>query len=183
MYMYMYIHWSRSSASPSDIYIYIIQYIYISFNMYIYHSIYIYIQEAFSRIAQCDTIRDMFHDCFGENHDIEVLTGMNEVYVSSPHTVKNTSDEVFLHAQHLSIIYIYIYRATSIYHMYIYVCIYIYIHIYIWICFQFIDQINLIFFFQFLCKKLISSTSNFSFKIISFMIYTHILDNIFEIIF
>ncbi len=53
------------------------------------------LQEAFSRIAQCDTIRDMFHDCFGENHDIEVLTGMNEVYVSSPHTVKNTSDEVF----------------------------------------------------------------------------------------
>ena len=52
-------------------------------------------KEAFSRIAQCETIRNMFHECFGENHDIEVLTGMNEVYVSSPHTVKNTSDEVF----------------------------------------------------------------------------------------
>jgi hypothetical protein len=35
--------------------------------------------EAFSRIVQCDTIRDMFHDCFGETHDIEVLPGMNEV--------------------------------------------------------------------------------------------------------
>ena len=52
-------------------------------------------KEAFARIAQCETIQNMYRDVFGENHDIEVLDGMNEVYVSSPHTVKNTSDEVF----------------------------------------------------------------------------------------
>ena len=37
----------------------------------------------------------MYKDVFGENHVVDVLDGMNEVYVSSPHTVKNTSDEVF----------------------------------------------------------------------------------------
>jgi len=52
-------------------------------------------KEAFARIAECETIQNMYREVFGENHDIEVLEGMNEVYVSSPHTVKNTSDEVF----------------------------------------------------------------------------------------
>ena len=52
-------------------------------------------KEAFARIAQCDTIVNMYKDVFGENHVVDVLDGMNEVYVSSPHTVKNTSDEVF----------------------------------------------------------------------------------------
>ena len=52
-------------------------------------------KEAFARIAECETIQNMYRDVFGDNHDIEVLEGMNEVYVSSPHTVKNTSDEVF----------------------------------------------------------------------------------------
>jgi hypothetical protein len=52
-------------------------------------------KEAFSRIAECETIQNMYREVFGENHDIDVLEGMNEVYVSSPHTVKNTSDEVF----------------------------------------------------------------------------------------
>jgi isoprenylcysteine carboxyl methyltransferase (ICMT) family protein YpbQ len=52
-------------------------------------------KEAFARISKCETIQNMYREVFGENHDIDVLDGMNEVYVSSPHTVKNTSDEVF----------------------------------------------------------------------------------------
>jgi len=37
----------------------------------------------------------MFRERFGATWRLDVLDGMNEVYVSSPHTVKNTSDEVF----------------------------------------------------------------------------------------
>mmetsp|Transcript_20091 Transcript_20091/g.42135 ORF Transcript_20091/g.42135 Transcript_20091/m.42135 type:complete len:668 (-) Transcript_20091:106-2109(-) len=50
---------------------------------------------AFDRIATCKTIRDMFDARFSKGWRLEVLNGMNEVYVSSPTTVKNTSDEVF----------------------------------------------------------------------------------------
>eukprot|EP00287_Rhodomonas_sp_CCMP768_P006572 CAMPEP_0196737946 /NCGR_PEP_ID=MMETSP1091-20130531/15505_1 /TAXON_ID=302021 /ORGANISM="Rhodomonas sp., Strain CCMP768" /LENGTH=672 /DNA_ID=CAMNT_0042081869 /DNA_START=35 /DNA_END=2053 /DNA_ORIENTATION=+ len=50
---------------------------------------------AFHRIATCDTINNAFRNRFGANWCIDVIWGMNEVYVSSPPTVKNTSDEVF----------------------------------------------------------------------------------------
>jgi len=57
-------------------------------------------KSAFHRIATCDTINNMFRKRFGETWSIDVLWGMNEVYVSSPPTVKNTSDEVF-YTKHL----------------------------------------------------------------------------------
>jgi hypothetical protein len=52
-------------------------------------------REAFDRIATCKTIRDMFSARFSKGWRLDVLNGMNEVYVSSPTTVKATSDEVF----------------------------------------------------------------------------------------
>jgi hypothetical protein len=40
-------------------------------------------KEAFARIAECETIQNMYREVFGENHDMDVLEGMNEV-MSTP---------------------------------------------------------------------------------------------------
>lgn len=65
------------------------------------------VREAFDRIAKCETIRNMFHERFAKGWRLDVLNGMNEVYVSSPVTVKNTSDEVF-YTKHIDGPYYYI---------------------------------------------------------------------------
>merc|ERR1711966_448748 len=48
-----------------------------------------------------------FRERFGTNWSIDVLWGMNEVYVSSPPSVKNTSDEVF-YTRHIDGPYYYV---------------------------------------------------------------------------
>lgn len=53
------------------------------------------VREAFDRVATCKTIQDMFDARFDKGWRLDVLNGMNEIYVSSPTTVKATSDEVF----------------------------------------------------------------------------------------
>jgi hypothetical protein len=40
-------------------------------------------KEAFARIAECETIQNMYREVFGENHDMDVLEGMNEVRATS----------------------------------------------------------------------------------------------------
>jgi len=64
-------------------------------------------KDAFYRIANCPTITNLYKNHFGSNWKVEVLDGMNEVYVSAPHTVKNTSDEVF-YTRHIDGPYYYI---------------------------------------------------------------------------
>ena len=52
------------------------------------------IQYAFTRIALSPQIMNMFHDRHGL-HSIDVLYEMNELYISPPADVHNTSDKVF----------------------------------------------------------------------------------------
>lgn len=69
-------------------------------------------REAFDRIARCNTIRDMFESRFAKGWCLDILNGMNEVYVSSPVTVKATSDEVF-YTRHIDGPYYYIPFAST----------------------------------------------------------------------
>uniref|UniRef100_A0A7S0Z2X0 phosphatidyl-N-methylethanolamine N-methyltransferase n=1 Tax=Hemiselmis tepida TaxID=464990 RepID=A0A7S0Z2X0_9CRYP len=64
-------------------------------------------RKAFDQIAKCKTITDMFHSAFASSWTLDVLNGMNEVYVSSPTTVKKTSDEVF-YTKHIDGPYYYV---------------------------------------------------------------------------
>jgi len=69
-------------------------------------------RSAFDRIAKCETIKNMFESRFAKGWCLDVLNGMNEVYVSSPVTVKATSDEVF-YTRHIDGPYYYIPFAST----------------------------------------------------------------------
>lgn len=65
------------------------------------------IKAAFARISDCPTIVNMYQTRFN-NCAVDVITGMNEVYVSSPTTgFQKTSDEVF-YTRHIDGPYYYI---------------------------------------------------------------------------
>ena len=63
--------------------------------------------EQFMRIAHSDVINKMFLNRFGSNSVVYVINDMNEVYVSSPSNVKETSDEIF-YTRHIDGPYFYI---------------------------------------------------------------------------